>query len=85
MYQQFHGRHPAKIKRLRASRHIPPVLVELGELRGVIYRSDKWTPGVKRNYIHFMDQAPLLVSNPEGTQMYILGGNYRVTHKGIEG
>jgi hypothetical protein len=66
-------------------RMIPPVVIELGDLGGLIYRSDHWSPGRKRNFIHFMDHAPKLACNPEGNQLYIIGGSYRVTLKGIEG
>jgi hypothetical protein len=59
--------------------------VELGQLAGLIYRSDKGQPGLPRTYIHFMQDPPWLVSNIEGTQLYIVGGSYRVTRRGIEG
>lgn len=85
MYNQFYGFAPDRAQIFRLKRVIPPVVVELGELSGLIYRSDKWSPGLKRNFIHFMENPPKLVSNPEGTQLYILGGSYRVTAKGIEG
>ena len=64
---------------------IPPVVVELGELVGLIYRSDKGQPGQPLTYIHQMEDPPRLVSNIEGTQLYIVGGSYRVTPQGIEG
>lgn len=64
---------------------MPPVVVELGELAGLIYRSDKWQPGQPRTYIHFMEEPPRLVSNIDGTQLYLVGGSYRVTPRGIEG
>jgi hypothetical protein len=32
-----------------------------------------------------MQTPPVLAANPEGTQLYILGGRYRVTRKGIVG
>jgi len=64
---------------------VPKVLVHLGALRGVIYSSDRGDPGGVRTYIHFMEQAPLLACDSAGTQLYILGGRYRVTRRGIEG
>ncbi|MEO8134771.1 MAG: hypothetical protein ABI831_12425, partial [Betaproteobacteria bacterium] len=67
------------------SRVIPPIVVQLGELVGVIYRSDKWQAGQPRTYIHRMEDPPRLVCNPEGTQLYVIGGSYRVTPQGIEG
>jgi hypothetical protein len=59
--------------------------VELGELLGVIYRANNGFMGNRKAYIHMMEEPPFLVSNLEGTQLYIVGGNYRVTSRGIEG
>jgi len=71
---------------LRAQgRLIPPVVVQLGTLAGLIYRSDKWTPGNTLSYIHIVESAPRLVCDTSGRQLYVLGGNYRVTERGIEG
>jgi hypothetical protein len=58
--------------------------LNLGRLTGLIYRSSRLA-GVPRNYIHFMDRPPLLASNAGGTQLFIVGGKYRVTERGIEG
>jgi hypothetical protein len=85
LYQKFNHFRPSRLMRIRHSRVMPPVAVELGELVGVIYRSDKGQPGSPRNYIHFMEHPPRLASNAEGTQLYIVGGSYRVTSRGIEG
>jgi hypothetical protein len=32
-----------------------------------------------------MEDPPRLVSNIDGTQLYIVGGSYQVTPRGIEG
>ncbi len=61
------------------------MLVKVGHLRGLIYSSDKEQCGRSRTFIHFMEIPPLLASDSEGKQLYIVGGNYRVTSKGIEG
>ena len=58
-------------------------LVDLGALRGVIYTRDHG--GIKRTYIHFMDDPPRLACDPDGRQLYVLGGSYRITRRGIEG
>jgi hypothetical protein len=60
-------------------------VVDLGDLVGLIYRSDKRQPGRFQAYVHLMQHPPRLVSNIEGSQLYIVGGNYRVTEQGIEG
>lgn len=66
-------------------RIIPPAVVDLGQLVGLIYRSGNWQPGRPQTYIHFMQNPPRLVSSPDGRQLYIVGGRYQVTPRGIEG
>ena len=61
------------------------MLLKLGELRGLIYRSDKGQCGRPGTFIHFMETPPLLACDPAGKQLHIIGGNYRVTSRGIEG
>jgi hypothetical protein len=58
----------------------------LGELRGVIYRASRAPDEVPKNYIHFFqNQLPALAVDPTGNRLYIIGGQYRVTKRGIEG
>lgn len=85
LYARFRQFPPDRVLGGRARRCMPPVLVELGELQGLIYRSDRRSPGRPRSFIHFMDDPPKLLADPAGTQLYIVGGNYRVTSRGIEG
>jgi hypothetical protein len=85
LYREFNQFEPARIEHVHHPRLIPRVVVELGELAGLIYRSDKWQPGKPRTYIHFMDNPPRLVSNVRGTQLYVVGGDYKITSRGIEG
>jgi hypothetical protein len=85
LYRAFNQFGPSRVVRLRHRRVIPAVVVELGTLVGLIYRSDKWQAGRPRTFIHFMEEPPRLVSNTAGTQLYVVGGNYRITHRGIEG
>ena len=85
LYAKFNNYAPARVLRVRHGRLIPPVVVELGQLVGLIYRSDKGQPGVPATYVHFLEDPPRLVSNVAGTQLYLVGGSYRVTSRGIEG
>ncbi len=85
LYEAFSHFGPSQVVRVRHPRVIPPVVVELGELVGLMYRSDKGQPGQPRTYIHRMEDPPRLVSNIEGRQLYIVGGSYQVTPRGIEG
>jgi hypothetical protein len=82
---EFNCRRPDRVLRVRCGRLIPRVLVNVGELRGLIYASDRGGRGVKRTYIHFMDKPPLLACNARGDRLYVVGGRYRVTRRGIEG
>ena len=85
LFERFHSFRPPQVLRRPCRRLIPKVLVKLGHLRGLIYSSDKEQCGRPRTFIHFMDTPPLLASDSDGKQLYIVGGNYRVTARGIEG
>jgi hypothetical protein len=85
LYDQFHGFPARALRRVRCRREIPDVLVDLGELRAVVYRSDRGSPGRPRTYVHFLESSPRLACDTAGRQLYVLGGDYRVTRRGIEG
>jgi hypothetical protein len=85
LFSKFNCFPPSRVVRVSHFRIIPPVVVELGQLVGLIYRSDKGQLGRPCTYIHFMENPPRLVSNVTGTQLYLVGGSYRVTSRGIEG
>ena len=85
LFNRFHRFDGDEVIRTSCPRLIPEVLVHLGYLKGLIYSSDKGDFGRPKTYIHFMETPPRLASNPDGTQLYIIGGNYRVTECGIEG
>ncbi len=71
---------------VRLTRIVRRPLRPVGELRGVIYRTRRVPGEAPKNYVHFFQQRrPLLVTNPTGTRLYIKGGQYRVTPRGIEG
>jgi hypothetical protein len=71
---------------MRITRLVRLPLAPLGELRGVIYRASRAPGEVPKNYVHFFNQRlPVLAADPTGRRLYILGGQYRVTKRGIEG
>jgi hypothetical protein len=84
LFQNFHGFPMEKLIVMPCRREMPEVLVRLGQLRGVIYSSGRGD-GVGKTYIHFMEDPPLLTCDPKGSQLYVVGGSYRITRKGIEG
>lgn len=84
LYRQF-TRLPARsLERVSHPRLMPPVVVDLGQLAAVVYRSDKWV-GHPRTYIHYMEDPPRLVSDVTGRRLFLIGGSYHVTARGIEG
>ena len=83
LFETFAGFSPPILVRRRIDRIVPEVLVDLGALRGVIYTKDH--RGTRTTYIHFMDDPPRLMCDADGRQIYVLGGSYRITRRGIEG
>jgi hypothetical protein len=83
LFETFAGRGAQVAGRRRVDRVIPEVLVDLGALRGLIYTRDHGGP--KRTYIHFMDDPPRLMCDSDGSRMFVIGGTYRITRRGIEG
>jgi hypothetical protein len=85
LFRRFHCFNSSRIVRQPCQRTIPKVLVGLGELRGVIYQSNRGRCGRSRTFIHFFKTPPQLTCDARGTQLYIQGGRYRVTQRGVEG
>jgi hypothetical protein len=85
LYRVFHNSSERRIIRRRCDRMMPKVLVDLGELRGLIYSADRDGCGRVKTFIHFMETPPRLMCDPQGNQLYVIGGRYRVTRRGIEG
>jgi hypothetical protein len=75
----------APLLRRRCQGMIPDVLMRLGELRGLIYRSARGQCGRPRTFVHFFETPADLTCDSRGRQLYIQGGRYRVTTRGIEG
>lgn len=85
LYERFHCFPARSINRVRWHQRVPRMIVDLGELRALVYRSDRGRKGRPQTYIHFMETPPRLACDAWGKQLFILGGRYRVTERGIEG
>lgn len=85
LFRAFHGFAADRVLRARHARLVPRELVDLGRLCAVIYESDRGCRGRPRRFIHFMETPPRLACDPRGRQLFIVGGSYRVTRRGIEG
>jgi hypothetical protein len=84
LHRRFFGCAPDRIEHARVEAAPPRrVLVELGELRALVYRAAR--DGRSRDYVHFFDQPPRLLADARGRRLFIAGGRFRVTRRGIEG
>jgi hypothetical protein len=83
LFETFAGFAAPRVAIRRIDRTVPQVLVDMGALRGLVYTKDHC--GTRRTYIHFMEEPPRLMCDADGRQLYVLGGSYRVTHRGLEG
>jgi hypothetical protein len=85
LFRTFHHFPCGRVDYRRCRRVMPKVLVRLGRLKGLIYSSDRGQPGQPRSFVHFLETPAMLACDPAGTQLYIVGGRYRITRRGIEG
>lgn len=82
-YKDFSGHAPQKVKRARLDdRDVTGW--QMGPVVGVAYEARR--DGVTKQYFHEFKKAarPNLVSRDDGKQLYIEGGKYKVTDRGIE-
>lgn len=63
----------------------PPALAVVGVLRSVVYESDR--SGKSELYEHEFSEKnpPLLCCGPDGKGLWIVGGRFKTTSRGIEG
>jgi len=85
-YSAFHGQIPEIVTVVpRGRRTMPDVVAELGPLKAVEY-GVTLSSGEKVTMRHvFGRKKPLLVCGADGKSLWVVGGNYKVTERGIEG
>lgn len=81
LYESFSGQEAEVIG--KANVEVSQVGVVIGTLDAVLYTTVR--DGQTEKYVHHFraKDKPLLVVSPDGSQMYILGGNYDFTERGI--
>lgn len=81
LYEDFTGHEPQYIENVRVD--VPDVMMLVGELDGVLYSVVR--DGRLESYIHeFSKQSrPLLCSSFDGKSLFIVGGRYDMTSRGI--
>jgi hypothetical protein len=82
LYEDFTGHEGAIIARVPSPK-IPKALAVIGECDGIMYTTIR--SGEHEKYIHkFSKKArPLFCVAPDGSQIYLIGGEYRFTERGI--
>lgn len=81
LYQDFTGHRPGHIDTIKlASKGVG---FKIGQVDGIMYTTVR--DGKTEKYIHeFRNKSrPLLASSFDGKQLYILGGGYKFTNRGI--
>lgn len=83
-YHSFHwGREPKEVIQFHNVIQVPDVVVVLGDLTAVIYRTRKGEEGMV-HYIHsFSNPAPKLTCDTDMRQLFIMGGRYHIEDRGI--
>lgn len=78
----FRGDPPEAVEILEVP-DFSPVVLTMGECLGVIYETVR--DGEKEKYIHQFKKSarPLLCVSSDGQQLYLIGGSYSVTDRGI--
>lgn len=82
LYERFSGHDPEEIGKIKIPDY-PKVGVAIGEVDGILYTTVR--DGVKEKYIHKFHarDKPLFVVSPDGKSLFLIGGNYTFTERGI--
>jgi hypothetical protein len=82
LYERFSGHDAVEIGSVQVQ-PMPKVGVAIGEVDGILYSTVR--DGVLEKYIHKFRKKdrPLFVVSPDGTMLYLIGGNYDFTERGI--
>lgn len=82
LYERFTGHEVDTVDRVHVPA-LPKVLVNIGELDGVLYTTVR--DGRVEKYIHKFaaKDKPLLCVAPDGSSIFVIGGRYTFTERGI--
>jgi hypothetical protein len=61
----------------------PPIMIQIGKIDGILYTTRR--DGKKERYIHEFHRGsePIFAVTPDGKMIYLIGGNYDFTERGI--
>ena len=82
LYQRFSGHDAEEIGRINVP-EMPKVGVAIGTVDGIMYSTVR--DGVLEKYIHKFHKrdCPLFVVSPDGKSLFLIGGVYNFTERGI--
>jgi hypothetical protein len=82
LYERFSGHDAEEIGRIQIP-DFPKVGVAIGDVDGILYTTVR--DGVEEKYIHKFHKRdkPLFVVSPDGKSLFLIGGNYTFTERGI--
>lgn len=85
-FQKWQDRPDARGRwaRMKAPKRVPRHMAGLGELVEVVYRSNKYD-GKQKLYKHRTKRPrPVLATDPDGRDVFVVGGNMKVTADGLD-
>jgi len=82
LYSDFTGHEDISIKKVKIP-VLPGTMLQIGEIDGILYSTVR--DGVPEKYIHEFKKKsrPLFCVSPDGKNIYIVGGRYDFTERGI--
>lgn len=82
LYERFSGHEAVEGERVQVE-PLPKVAVNIGVVDGILYTTVR--DGVREKYIHKFHPSdkPLFVVSPEGKRLFMIGGRYDFTERGI--
>jgi len=82
LYERFSGHTADRGAKIKIP-PVPPVGVCIGDIDGILYTTVR--DGETQKYIHKFraKDRPLFVVSPDGKQLFLVGGNYNFTERGI--
>lgn len=82
LYREFSGHEPDETELIDVP-DMPRAVLVIGELEGVIYSTVR--DGVAERYIHKFraSSRAMLCASPDGAQLFVVGGRFEFTDRGI--
>lgn len=82
LFTDFTGHDDPRLSKIRIPQ-MPKAVLAIGQVDGIMYSTVR--DNVAEKYIHEFRKSsrPLLAASPDGKQLYLIGGSYDFTERGI--